>query len=347
MYMTRALLIICLFMISYARASHIIGGEILYFKDSANPLKYEVEAVLLYYAYGISQVPNDGKVDVSTINLDFGDGSSSIVMLTKPVEVLGSNIGKATYRTSHIYSSYGNYSISIRESYRIPIILNIEGFMHNDLYLQSTIHINPLIVKDHGISFQDFPHQVLNGEEYIHDPKVNNPDEDSLFFEFIAPLKGQNTSIDNYRFPNDPSINHGVANNVFAIDQKTGKIVWDKPSQLAHYAIAIKVSRWKNGIFVGSIIRDYTLIAMNILSSSEHGSDIENGLLVSNYLNQEDNLILKESGQVQVVDMSGRIVMNRLEYQSATPLPSHLESGLYVVSLTTGDEIKTQKFIIK
>ena len=64
----------------------------------------------------------------------------------------------------------------------------------------------------------------------------------------------------------------------------------------------------------------------------------------------DDQIFIKgaEKGQVIVLDMMGRIVLEEsISGSELTTIPANLETGVYVVSVYSGTEIKTEKVFIK
>ena len=60
------------------------------------------------------------------------------------------------------------------------------------------------------------------------------------------------------------------------------------------------------------------------------------------------NLIVNGEGTLQVIDMLGHILLNREAHSDSCLLPSDfLPSGVYVLRLINGDDVKTQKIVVR
>lgn len=243
-------------------ASHIKAGEIIIKSNPSNAQNFTFSFILYYDATNITTNPNQsGLIDVSFINVSMGDGSLlRSVDLTERVDFTDQNIAKCTYSLSYTYGK-GDYTISFSESWRIGGILNMSRSGETDLHIDAKIRINP----SYGLNSSPiltFPplDQASRGKIYTHNPGAYDPDGDSLVFELIPPTQKLNTNVNDYTSPADPKFG-GVNTDPtqppsFDIDRKTGEITWNTPGKEGFYNIAIKISEYRRGVFLGYIIRD-------------------------------------------------------------------------------------------
>jgi hypothetical protein len=69
--------------------------------------------------------------------------------------------------------------------------------------------------------------------------------------------------------------------------------------------------------------------------------DNEDFAFVSN-----NDIIINDEGTVQVIDMTGRIIVSVDEYTRCIPTAG-MTSGVYVLRLIEGDDVKTQKIVVR
>ena len=58
------------------------------------------------------------------------------------------------------------------------------------------------------------------------------------------------------------------------------------------------------------------------------------------------NIIINGEGTVQVIDMAGHIIISVDEYTRSIPTAG-MTSGVYVLRLIEGDDVKTQKIVVR
>ena len=63
-------------------------------------------------------------------------------------------------------------------------------------------------------------------------------------------------------------------------------------------------------------------------------------------IDKRKNIIINGEGTVQVVDITGRIIVSVEEYTRCIPTAG-MTSGVYVLRLIEGDDVKTQKIVVR
>jgi hypothetical protein len=89
-------------------------------------------------------------------------------------------------------------------------------------------------------------------------PGAVDPDGDILKYRLIKCEIKTNTDVTGYKFPQelDPT---GLS--TFTVDSLRGTISWKSPSSLqGDYNIAIRIEKWRNGVLIGWVIRDWQVI---------------------------------------------------------------------------------------
>lgn len=344
--MKKYLLIFCCFLAYYVQASHMLGGEITYEREPTST-RYFFTVSLIYRADNVTISPNDGaRIDVSALSIDYGDNNNVILPINGDLQNVGNGLVKGTYKGTHMYSAAsGNYVVSVTDNYRAAGIVNIPQSDDKPLFFTTSINLR---IVDQGISFLNFPHAVQKDVLYTHEPQILNPDQDSLAFSLVIPLSGAGKTIDDYKYPNDPSLNNGKTDVVFAIDSKTGKITWDKPTAYGYYTIAIQVRKYKSRIHVGTTVRDYTLVVRDGavgVHDEEHKS--AETLLSSNLLQSGNQVSARFSGDLTIRDLKGQVVFQQNNYVQDSPLVLNLHPGMYMCTFQGAGQQRFEKLMVE
>lgn len=219
-------------------ATHQRAGEITYTHLSG--LTYEFK--LITYTYTPSPA------DRPELEIFWGDGSSSIVARTSKVSV-GNDISLNTYITQHTFPAAGYYSITMEDPDRNAGIVNIPNSVEIPFFLETTLLINPFLGANSSPQLLNPP--IDNGcvnKIYYHNPGAYDTDGDSLSYELVICRGYNGEEIPGYTMP--------YASNGISIDPVTGDLVWDSPATQGEYNIAILIKEWRNGICIGSVVRD-------------------------------------------------------------------------------------------
>lgn len=229
-------------------STHNRAGEITY--RHVTGFTYEFTITTYTKVSGLS-----GDADRQRLGISWGDGTFD--SLSRSSEIfLDVDIKQNKYIGSHTYPGPFTYVVGVTDPNRIDNIININNSVNTLFYLEDTLRIlDPNI-----IGFNNSP-QLLNppieygnvGQIFIHNPNAFDPDGDSLAFFIMAPLQGSGLPVSGYSPPNQ--IAPGP-NNQISINQRTGELVWDAPQRAGIYNIVIIIYEYRNGVFMGTVIRD-------------------------------------------------------------------------------------------
>ena len=242
--MSRKLLRILLIVIglltitSAAHATHQRAGEISYVYISG--LTYEF--TITTYTYTPSPA------DRPEIEVFWGDGTSSIINRHLK-ENLENNISRNVYITQHTFSAAGTFHVTFEDPNRNAGIVNIPSSVEIPFFIETILIINPFIGGNSSPQLLNPPlDNACTHVPFYHNPGAYDPDGDSLSYSLI-PCRGYNgEDIPGYTLP--------AASNFIAIDPHTGDLTWDSPMMAGEYNIAILIEEWRNGILIGSMVRD-------------------------------------------------------------------------------------------
>jgi gliding motility-associated-like protein len=255
--MKKILLLLCLNFIAVwsLMATHNRAGEITYVQIGPSTIR----ATVTTYTKTSSVA-----ADRDSLEIQWGDGSST--MVARSVEIpLPNDIKLNQYIAEHTYPGPAVYVVSMFDPNRNDGILNVNNGLSDQVqfYLQTEVtflnatfqgpNSSPILLQrpiDIGFIGQPFQH-TLNAWD---------PDGDSIAYEMITPLQGFNTPVPNYQLVT--AISPGPNNNL-TFDTQTGLITWTSPQRAGEYNIAVLVKSYRNGVYLGGIVRDMQIIILN------------------------------------------------------------------------------------
>lgn len=264
------ILTLILFVTVDAYATHYRAGEILY--EYIGPLSYRATIVTYTKVSGIS-----ASADRDSMLLDWGDGTIEPVPRINGApgpsgipngELIGNDVKMNVYR-SQVHTYQGPrpfYVISVTDPNRVEDIINIaagSGSVNVPIYMEDTIKYFPPeiftgnsspILLNPPIDFGN----IL--DTFYHNPNAFDPDGDSLYFSLQPCLQAIGVEVPAFQFPDQfpPG-----PNNNFVINPRTGEIVWAVPQIPGIYNIAILIREYRNGICVGTMLRDMEIFIGN------------------------------------------------------------------------------------
>lgn len=259
------LLLITLLWTFDSYATHIRAGDLTMKRTNDVSLQYEVTVILYRDVTGVQA--GEG-------NISFGDGTENASVAP---ESLGFTEDGETeiirYRVSHTFPSVGNYKVSYFERNRNPGVRNMEISSETPFYIQSEFMINPVL----GLNSSPFlliPPVIKGavGQKFVHNAGAFDVDGDSLSYRLTVCLQGEDTPVQNYRFPDDPTEEWSKETEncevppVFFIDEYTGDLTWNAPFVPGEYNVAFLVEEWRDGIRIGAVNRDMQVIITDPLN---------------------------------------------------------------------------------
>ncbi len=228
-----------------AFATHQRAGEITY--RHLTGLTYEFTIVTYTYTPSAADRPE--------IEVLWGDGTSSVIARLHKYN-LDNDISRNEYVTTHTFPSTGTFHITFEDPNRNNGIINIPNSVTIPFFLETILVINPFLGGDTSPQLLNPPiDNGCVGVPYYHNPGAYDPDGDSLSYSLIDCRGYNGEPIPGYGLPN--------ASNFIVIDAATGDLTWDSPVAAGEYNIAILIQEWRNGVAIGSVVRDMqiTIIA--------------------------------------------------------------------------------------
>ncbi len=248
---------VCLFtwlcQLPFAYATHNRAGQITYEHVGG-----------LTYRFTIRICTNEGSnvADRPELEIRYGDGQRDTVPRVSETFVppIGTFNGSDNiYVALHTFPGPGTYNISVLDPNRNQGIENIVSSVNIPFCIQTQLVISPFFDNGNNSSVpEDFPCPAVGcvGKRYCYNSAAYDPDGDSLSYHLV-PCLGEDCDPLNmpvvYQYP------HQVGGGVITLDPESGSLCWDSPQVQGEYNIAVLIKEWRNGVFVGSVLRDIQL----------------------------------------------------------------------------------------
>lgn len=130
---------------------------------------------------------------------------------------------------------------------------------------------SPYFINSNSVNSLPIPYMCVN-TPYIHTGGAIDPDGDSLFFEMIPPRDGLN-GCSATAVPNILAAGYNVLSvagqpmncaNTFNLDPNTGYFSL-VPNTVGKFVLSIKCSEYRNGVYLGSVMRDMQVVVDNCI----------------------------------------------------------------------------------
>ncbi len=218
--------------------THNRAGEITYVQLSE--LTYEITITTFTYSLSLA--------DREYLDVDWGDGTISTAGRELKLP-LPNYYYKNIYKIQHTFPGAGIYKIVVQDPNRNYGVVNIPNSVNVVFSISTILMVSP------GLGLNSTP-VLLNppydkaalGYTFIHNPGAYDADGDSLSYNLTVCTKEDGEPIENYTLP--------PASNAFYVDSISGDLVWDAPTQLGKYNVAMEISEWRSGIKIGIVERD-------------------------------------------------------------------------------------------
>ncbi len=275
-------LITLLLISSSVFATHNRAGEITW-----------VHIVDLTYEFTITTYTDpNSPADRASLGIDWGDGTAD-TLLRSSITGLTDAIQKNEYIGRHTYSGPATFVVSMVDPNRVEGVLNIDGSVNVPFCLVDTIVIYDPLTLGYNSSpvLLNPPIDFANiGQLFVHNPNAYDPEGDSLHFELVVPMQYPGIDVPGYLYPEDRTDCPAGIDDVFTINPETGEIVWDVPvCDIGYYNIAINITEYRNGIRMGSILRDMQIYVDQNLNHAPVIADLNDTCV---FAGEELNLLI-------------------------------------------------------
>jgi hypothetical protein len=268
------------------QATHLRAGEITVRRDACNNLKFYITVTVFTNTIN-TNVLFGGDDDI----LDFGDGSDpdgdgKIGILVPETQNtlrpdLGEGIATASFEVTHIYGAGSSFTISYSEPNRNEGVVNMDGSVNTRFYIETQIIVDPFFGCNEYSPKLEVPpiDKGCTGVAWFHNPGAYDLDGDSLSYELVIPFRDRNTTVVNYKDPNNPKFysnfqtgnEEGLGPPTFSINSVDGTITWDAPGAAGEYNIAFIIKEWRRvsgeWVQMGYVRRDMQIIIEDCMNN--------------------------------------------------------------------------------
>jgi len=222
-------------------ATHNRAGEITYVQQGE--FSYEITIT----TFTNTQPTSSGwpPVDRPVLEIDFGDNTTALVQRSVMID-LPDYYRKNIYVTTHTFPGPGTYELVVEDPNRNEGVANIPNSVTVVFSIKTIMQINPALGLNNTPQLLSPPvDKAAKNRLFIHNPAAWDPDGDSLAYRLTACTGENGEPIDGFTFPDNMTIN-----------EITGDLIWDKPTELGAFNVAILIEEWRQGVKIGQITRD-------------------------------------------------------------------------------------------
>ncbi len=222
-----------------AYATHNRAGEITY--EQIGTYTYRITLI----TYTLVGAP----ADRDELDIHFGDGTFATVPRIEKITLSDATYYRNKYVVTHTYPGAGTYVISMEDPNRNEGVRNIPNSVNILFAVKTILQINPNLGANNTPVMLNAPiDKAAKGQIFVHNPNAYDPDGDSLSFKITTCLGDNAEPIADYSFPE--------AAVELKVDPISGDLIWNYPEELGIYNVAMEIEEWRNGVKIGSIIRD-------------------------------------------------------------------------------------------
>lgn len=252
------LFVVFLMVTSVMFATHNRGGEITFVHVSGNTYRFTITTC----------TKSSAPADRSELEINWGDGTGNdTVQRSRISPISGQDAQKNYYIINHTFAGAGTFRVTMEDPNRNGGIVNIGGATNSDQFpfcIATEVVISPFLGANNSPQFNDCPCPELAciNKRYCYNPQASDPDGDSLSYSLVPCLgvgcNPMSTPVV-YQYPDS----YG---GTISINPVTGTMCWVNPTRLGEYNIAILIVEWRNGVKIGSVLRDIQLTVVNCLN---------------------------------------------------------------------------------
>ncbi len=220
-------------------ATHNRAGEITY--EQVGTYSYRITLI----TYTLVGAP----ADRPELDIQFGDGTFATVQRNQQIKLADETYFRNRYVVTHTYPGAGTYVIMMEDPNRNEGVRNIPNSVNIRFAVKTILQINPNLGANNTPIMLNAPiDKAARGQIFVHNPNAYDPDGDSLSYKIAVCLGDNGEPIADYSLP-EASIE-------LKVDPISGDLIWNFPEVLGIYNFATEIEEWRNGVKIGSIIRD-------------------------------------------------------------------------------------------
>lgn len=159
------------------------------------------------------------------------------------------NVKKRTWIARHTFPGPGSFRIRVEDRNRNGGVDNISNSINVPFTVETLLRIPLDNQNNNSVVLRNDPiDDACFGELYIYNPGAFDPDGDSLAYELASSLGTGGFQAPGFNFPS--------ASISLVVDPISGDLIWNRPDEVGLYNLAIRIKEYRNGVLVGSVLRD-------------------------------------------------------------------------------------------
>jgi gliding motility-associated-like protein len=222
-------------------ATHNRAGEITYVQKGQ--FTYEITITTF-----TNTRPTSGgwpPADRPVLEIDFGDDNVAQVQRSEMYD-LPDYYRKNIYVITHTFPGPGTYELVVEDPNRNEGVANIPNSVTVVFSIKTIMQINPSLGINNTPQLLSPPvDKAAKNRLFIHNPAAWDPDGDSLAYRLTSCTGEDGQPINGFTFPENITMN-----------ELTGDLIWNKPTEVGIFNVAILIEEWREGVKIGQITRD-------------------------------------------------------------------------------------------
>ena len=275
------------------------------------------------------------------IVVDWGDGFIDTV--TGPSFLISQDLYLNIYQKNRYYQDTGYYTIRYTVDYWIDGIANFDDSGTQPFVLEADIWLtSDIIFSQNSSIFFSAPADYISQDNGVvtHELVPTDFDLDSISQKLIpVPAQG-------YFLPD-------------ATDSLVCCLIWDKPTEPGKYAFGFELEDWRSGKRMSSVQRFITVQVDTVFSQDSEKEYVGRGFVVFQNPTDSDlriffsgSFVPGNSYSLSISDEMGKMIYRKsiklLEFAGGLSIDvSTWPSGLYFITLATGDRVWVEKVVVR
>lgn len=261
----KKLLLILIFLTFWAlpsMATHNRSGSITYRHLSGLTYEFTIRTC----------TKSSSEADRDELEISYGDGESDTVPRTNIIFNSLYDVQENYYVGTHTFTGPGTYTISMEDPNRNAGVINITNSVNTVFCIQTQLVISPFLGSaNNSLIIEDCPCPEFGClyETYCYNLSAYDPDGDSLAYSLV-PCRGEDCL--EMAMPGVYQYPHEVGGGTITLDSITGTLCWINPQVQGEYNLAIKISEYRAGNYIGAVLQDMQL---TIVACDNNSPEIE------------------------------------------------------------------------
>lgn len=274
----------------YAKASHAMGADLSYKSLGGN--KYEITLKFYRDCAGVA-APSSASINISSVSCNVSTSMNIMKVAAEsgievsplcPGQLANSSCNNGSLPGVQIYTYRGIYTfpkqcndwvISWTHCCRNAAITSLQNPSSQSMYIEATLN-NTNGLSNNSPVFTELPVPfICVNQLFNYNHGVIEADGDSLYFSMINPMTAGALPIAHNVGGGYSLQNPILSSTPFSFSPVTGQFTFTA-SGLQVCVVTIKVDEYRNGVLIGSTMRDIQVVIINCTNAIPFTSNIQN-----------------------------------------------------------------------